>query len=109
MKRLIIVILAAGAVMFTATSVASAAPINECGSLELEDERVDVRTCAERLFPWQPDHPQRVLRLARKLVRSANGLGAYGFRCRTTTLGDEYWDVRCTASRGGVIRYQTGV
>ena len=28
--------------------------------------------------------------------------------CRTRRLGDEYWDVRCTASRGRVVRFQFG-
>jgi hypothetical protein len=32
-----------------------------------------------------------------------------GWRCHGTTLGIEYVDVRCTASRGRVIHWQTGV
>ena len=109
MKRLIIVILAAGAVMFTATSVASAAPINECGSWNWKTKGWTYGPVPSGYFLGNLTTRNVSCGLARKLVRSANGLGAYGFRCRTTTLGDEYWDVRCTASRGGVIRYQTGV
>ena len=32
----------------------------------------------------------------------------WGFTCRRTRLGEEYFDVRCTASRGRVVRFQYG-
>jgi hypothetical protein len=48
-------------------------------------------------------------RTARKFVLSWNGNGRYrGYRCRYVSQAYEFADIRCTASRGRVIRWQTG-
>ena len=101
--------------------VASSAPaaIRECGAFDgvrfVPDDEV------EGAGVYNITTSVATCRRARKIVRrfwtdqskwcgrnsSICRIG-WGFTCRTTRLGTEYGDTRCTASRGRVVRFQHG-
>ncbi|MCK9248616.1 MAG: hypothetical protein M0P31_06520 [Solirubrobacteraceae bacterium] len=100
---LLAVALASTAPTTVPTTASAAAPIRECGHLSsayagnITTRKV---SCAEA---------RRVVRAWNRGPAQGRGNRARGLRCRYRDVRHELGDIRCTGSRGGVVRWQTGV
>lgn len=97
MRRSIVGMLAAATMLGGGAPAVSAASIRECGeyhsqhATNVTTRKVSCKTARRVIRTWN--------RTQRSRVR--------GFRCRYRDLAHELGDIRCTASRGRVVRWQT--
>lgn len=80
-------------------SAGASTRIRECGDIAAE-------------FAYNITSRAVSCRKARRVVRAWNGRGNVtirGLACRYRDIGHEAGDIRCTGSRGRVVRWQTGV
>lgn len=79
---------------------ASAAPYRECG--DIANDGAYLVNVTTRVVSCS------TARRALRLMWYGKSSGLRGYHCRNRQIGIESSDVRCTASGGRVIRYQTG-
>lgn len=83
---------------------AAASQINECGDLP---SRFAYNITTRKAACWKA---REVIRRWGKTVAQEGGDGSVGaYYCRYKNIGYESGDIRCTASRGRVVHWQTGV
>ena len=82
----------------------TASQINECGDLP---SRFAYNITTRKAACWKA---REVIRRWGKTVAQEGGDGSVGsYYCRYQNIGYEAGDIRCTASRGRVVHWQTGV
>ena len=92
------------AVAAAAPSAGHAAPIRECGDLP---SRFAYNITTRKAACWKA---REVIRRWGKSVAGEGGDGYVGaYYCNYRSTGYEAGDIRCTASRGRVVHWQTGV
>lgn len=123
-KQVITAVALTGALLCATAPAHAAAAIRECGAYGWDENGSGPRFMGdgEIVGAGVYNITTRVAtcRRARKIVRrywhdytdwcgnSSRCSIGWGFTCRRTRLGIELADVRCTASRGRVVRWQDG-
>lgn len=102
MPRVPLVLALVAASILCGAQMATAAPIRECGGMPNElagNITTRVVECAEA---------RRVVKAWNRTVASQGGSGhVRGLSCRYRDIAYEAGDIRCTGSRGRVVRWQT--
>lgn len=112
------------AVLLVLPASASAAPIRECGAYGWDEDRNGPRVLEDDEIVGAGVYNITTRKApcwrAYKIVRrywhnysdycgnSGTCRIGWGYTCRTRSLGIELQDTRCTASRGRVVRFQSG-
>jgi hypothetical protein len=106
-SALLVVTLALSLAMLLSAGIgmSSAAPIRECGrwtaqaAYNITTRKVSCRKARSVVRRW-----------GQTAARERDGDGAvFGFFCNYRNIGYEAGDIRCTAPRGRVVHWQTGV
>lgn len=101
-SRVALALALVAACVLCGTQVATAAPIRECGAMPNEfagNITTRIVGCAEA---------RRVVKAWNRTVASQGGSGnVRGLSCRYRDIAYEAGDIRCTGSRGRVVRWQT--
>lgn len=103
LRHLVCGLVLASAVAVGAPNAAQAAPIRECGDLP---SRFAYNITTRKAACWKA---REVIRRWNNSVAGEGGDGTVGaYYCNYKSIGYEAGDIRCTASRGRVVHWQTG-
>lgn len=102
-RHLVCGLVLAGAAAAGPPGAAQAAPIRECGDLP---SRFAYNITTRKAACWKA---REVIRRWNNSVAREGGDGYVGaYYCNYKSIGYEAGDIRCTASRGRVVHWQTG-